>query len=155
VLESGATHAHAGSGYNERRAECAEACARLGIAALSDADPEAAAALPDPLRGRARHVLSENGRVEAMATVLAAGDLEAVGPLLDASHASLRDDYAASVPEVERAVAALKDAGAAGARMVGGGFGGAVLGLLEPGARAPAGAVPVAPAAGARVLRRD
>jgi galactokinase len=154
VLDSGATHAHAGSGYNERRAECTEACARLGVAALSDADPGAAAALPDPLRRRARHVLSENGRVEAMATVLAAGDLEGAGRLLDASHASLRDDYDASVPEVELAVAALKEAGAAGARMVGGGFGGAVLGLLEPGTRAPDGALPVAPAAGARVLRR-
>jgi galactokinase len=154
VLDSGATHTHAGSGYNTRRAECAEACERLGIAALSEAEPEAAAALPEPLGRRARHVLTENGRVEAMVEALAAGDLAAAGALLDASHVSLRDDYEASVPEVEAAVAALKAAGAAGARMVGGGFGGAVLGLMAPGARAPVGALAVAPAAGARVLER-
>jgi galactokinase len=68
-----------------------------------------------------------------------------VGRLLDASHASLRDDYEASVPEVERTVAQLKDAGAAGARMVGGGFGGAVLALLPPGVAVPAGALTVVP----------
>ena len=81
-----------------------------------------------------------------------AGDLEEVGRLLDASHASLRDDYEASVPAVEDTVAALEAAGAAGARMVGGGFGGSVLGLLRPGAPLPAGAVAVAPGPPARVL---
>jgi galactokinase len=152
VLDSGAAHTHAGSGYNERRAECEAACAQLGVGTLSEADPAAADALPEPLRRRARHVLSENARVEDMVAALEAGDLETAGALLDASHASLRDDYDASVPAVERAVAALKAAGAAGARMVGGGFGGAVLGLLGPGARAPGGALAVAPADGARVL---
>jgi galactokinase len=76
---------------------------------------------------------------------LRAGDLERAGRLLDASHASLRDDYEASVPEVERTVERLKQAGAAGARMVGGGFGGAVVALVRPGAAAPAGALTVAP----------
>jgi len=90
--------------------------------------------------------------VDATAEALAAGDLEEVGRLLDASHASLRDDYEASVPEVERAVAALKDGGAAGARMVGGGFGGSVLGLLPPDGAAPAGATRVAPGPPARRL---
>ena len=84
-----------------------------------------------------------------MVAALEAGDLGTAGALLDASHASLRDDYDASVPAVERAVEALKAAGATGARMVGGGFGGAVLGLLGPGARAPDGALAVAPADGA------
>jgi galactokinase len=83
---------------------------------------------------------------------LRAGDLEEVGRLLDASHASLRDDYEASVPAVEDTVAALKAAGAAGARMVGGGFGGSVLGLLPPGTALPEGAVAVAPGPPARVL---
>ena len=95
--------------------------------------------LPDPLRRRARHVLSENARVDAMVAALAAGDLPEAGRLLDASHASLRDDYDASVPAVEAVVARLKAAGAAGARMVGGGFGGSVLALLPPGSRAAAG----------------
>ena len=102
---------------------------------LSAADPDAAAALPAPLDRRARHVLSENARVDAMVAALAARDLEAAGRLLDASHASLRDDYEASVPEVEATVATLKRAGAAGARMVGGGFGGSVLALLRAGRR--------------------
>jgi galactokinase len=154
VLDSGAAHTHAGSGYNERRAECEAACARLGVETLSEADPAAADALPEPLRRRARHVLTENARVEEMVAALEAGDLGTAGALLDASHASLRDDYDASVPAVERAVEALKAAGATGARMVGGGFGGAVLGLLGPGAHAPDGALDVAPADGARVLSR-
>ena len=152
TLDSGAEHSHAGSGYNERRRECDEAAERLGIASLSDADAAAVDSLPEPLAARARHVLTENARVEAMVRALGAGDLEEAGRLLDASHASLRDDYAASVPAVERTVERLKDAGAAGARMVGGGFGGHVLALLSPGATTPDGALEVAPSAGARLL---
>jgi galactokinase len=87
-----------------------------------------------------------------MVRALAAGDLEETGRLLDASHVSLRDDYEASVPAVERTVERLKGAGAAGARMVGGGFGGAVLALLRPGAAAPAGALAVAPGPAAALL---
>ena len=152
TLESGAEHAHAAGGYNERRAECRAACDALGVEHLSAADPDAAAALPAPLDRRARHVLSENDRVDAMVAALHAGDLPAVGALLDASHASLRDDYEASVPAVEDTVAQLKRAGAAGARMVGGGFGGAVLALFPPEALLPAGAGPVTPGPPARRL---
>jgi galactokinase len=143
TLDSGATHSIAASGYNERRRECREACEALGIESLREAS--GIEGLPDPLRARARHVLTENERVDAMVAALRAGDLEQVGRLLDASHASLRDDYAASVPEVERTVERLKAAGAAGARMVGGGFGGAVLALLPPGVAVLAGALTVAP----------
>jgi len=150
TLGSGASHEHAGGGYNERRAECTAACEALGISSLRDAT--GAGGLPGPLDRRVRHVLSENARVDAMAEALAAGDLERAGALLDASHASLRDDYEASVPEVERTVAALKDAGAAGARMVGGGFGGSVLALFPPGATPPDGSVSVAPGPAARRL---
>jgi galactokinase len=143
TLDSGSTHTHAASGYNERREECRAACERLGIDSLREAtDP---AGLPDPLDRRVRHVIEENARVDAMVQALAAGDLDEVGRLLDASHASLRDLYDASTPGVERTVARLKDAGAVGARMVGGGFGGAVLALLGRGAAAPAGALTVAP----------
>ena len=82
-----------------------------------------------------RHVLSENARVDAAVAALRDGDLEQLGALLDASHASLRDDYEVSVDAVERTVARLKDAGAVGARIVGGGFGGSVLALFASGAR--------------------
>jgi len=152
TVDSGAAHEHAGGGYNERRAECAAACEALAIESLRDATAAGAGDLPDPLARRVRHVLTENERVDAMAAALAAGDLEQAGRLLDASHASLRDDYEASVPEVERTVAALEHAGAAGARMVGGGFGGSVLALFPPGARPPDGATSVAPGPAARRL---
>ena len=105
-----------------------------------------------PLGRRARHVLEENARVEEMVAALEAGDLPWTGRLLDASHASLRDLYDASVPAVERTVAGARRAGALGARMVGGGFGGHVLALFPPGAEPPAGAREVRPAAGARLL---
>jgi galactokinase len=145
TLDSGAAHSHADSGYNERRAECRAACAELGIRTLRAATPEDLERLPAPLDRRVRHVLEENLRVDAMVAALHDGDLDEAGRLLDASHASLRDLYDASVPEVERTVAQLKAAGAAGARMVGGGFGGAVLALLGPGLAVPAGALAVAP----------
>jgi galactokinase len=143
TLDSGAAHEHAAGGYNERRAECAAACQALGIASLREATTHEG--LPAPLDRRVRHVLTENARVDAMAAALAARDLVRAGELLRGSHASLRDDYEASVPEVERTVAALERAGAAGARMVGGGFGGAVLALFPPGAVPPDGCVAVAP----------
>jgi galactokinase len=151
TLDSGERRVLGGSGYNARRAECERARALLGLASLRDAEPALAAALPAPLDRRVRHVLSENARVRDAVAALEAGDLAALGPLLDASHASLRDDYEASTPAVERTVAALRGAGAAGARMVGGGFGGQVLALLPPGAQRPEGAIEVRPAGGARL----
>jgi galactokinase len=152
TLDSGASHDLAASGYNERRDECRRACAALGVDTLRAAQPPDLASLPEPLRARARHVITENARVDAMVAALAAGDLPAAGRLLDASHASLRDDYAASVPAVEATVARLKAHGAAGARMVGGGFGGAVLALLPPGLLTPGEALPVAPGPPAGLL---
>jgi galactokinase len=152
VLDSGTRHEHGGSGYNERRRECAEACRALGVASLRDAREDQAERLPAPLRGRALHVISENARVLEAAAALRRGDLPALGTLLDASHASLRDLYDVSVPEVEDTVARLKSAGAAGARIMGGGFGGAVLALFGPGKGAPDGALRVAPATGAILL---
>jgi galactokinase len=152
VLDSGERHAHASSAYNQRRLECARACELLGVSSLREASIEAVAELPAPLDRRARHVLSENERVVGTVAALRAGDLAAVGDLLSASHASLREDFAASTPSLEAAVARLLDAGAAGARMVGGGFGGSVLGLFAPDARTPGGAREVRPSAGARLL---
>jgi galactokinase len=153
VLDSGAAHTLAsGDGYNVRRAECERAAAQLGVCRLSAADPAAAARLPDPLNRRVEHVLAENARVDATVAALRAGDVAAIGPLLDASHASLRDRYDASVPAVEAARERLLAAGAAGARMMGGGFGGAVLGLFPPGAQPPADALAVEPGLPARVV---
>jgi galactokinase len=152
TLGSGEQHANAGSGYNERRRECAQACERLGIDSLRDAMLEQAERLPDPLDRRVRHVLTSNARVEAAVAALAEHDLEQLGQLLDDEHASLRDDYEVSTEAVEAAVKRLKDAGALGARVVGGGFGGSVLGLLPPDAEPPEDAVEVRPGEGARVL---
>jgi len=155
TIDSGAEHSHAGSGYNERRRECAEAAAALGVPTLRDARLADLDGLAPTLRRRARHVITENGRVEATIAALERADLDEVGRLLDASHASLRDDYEASVDAVEETVARAKRAGAAGARMMGGGFGGAVLALFPPGAVLPAGALPVAPGPPARLLRAE
>jgi galactokinase len=152
TVDSGERHSNASGGYAERRAECAAACERLGIATLSEADPGAVSKLPEPLRSRARHVLDENDRVEQAVAALERDDLPAVGRLLDASHASLRDLYAASTPAVERTADRLRARGAAGARMVGGGFGGHVLALFPPDVAPPTGATVVTPAGGARLL---
>jgi galactokinase len=150
TLDSGAPRSLAESGYNERRDECRRAVELLGIESLRDADD--GSGLPPPLDRRLRHVISENERVDAAVAALAAGDLPALGELLDASHASLRDDYEVSVPEVERAVEACRDAGALGARIMGGGFGGSVLALFPPGASPPERAMGVRPGPGARFL---
>jgi galactokinase len=152
LLDSGQRHAHSGGGYNERRAECAQACALLGVSTLSQASAEAVELLPDPLRRRARHVLGENERVTAAVKALRGGDMPALGRLLGATHASLRDDYEISTPAVEATVARLREAGAAGARMVGGGFGGCVLGLFAPDADPPQEAIDVRPGTGAHLL---
>ncbi|HEY1596722.1 MAG TPA: galactokinase family protein [Thermoleophilaceae bacterium] len=152
TLDSGGSHDNAASGYNERRDECALACELLGIPSLSQAGAADAGRLPEPLGRRVLHVLSENQRVREAVAALGRGDLEEVGRLLDGSHESLRDCYEVSTPEVERAVEAMKDAGAAGARVMGAGFGGSVLGLFPPGVDPPAAAEPVEPGPAARLL---
>jgi galactokinase len=151
VLDSGEEHSNASSGYNERRAECARACELLGISSLRDATLDLTERLPEPLNRRARHVLTSNRRVDEFVAALAAHDFPRMGALLDESHASLRDDYEVSTPTVERAVRRLKAAGALGARIHGGGFGGGVLGLFPPDATPPEGSIEVAPGAGARL----
>jgi galactokinase len=152
VIDSGERHSLASSGYNERRAECARACELLGVASLREADRRAVERLPEPLRLRARHVISENQRVLDAVAALRADDLPALGRLLNASHASLRDQYAVSTPAVETAVERALAGGAAGARLIGGGFGGSVLGLFGPSLPLPAGAREVRPGPGAHVI---
>jgi galactokinase len=151
TVDSGEKHTNAGSGYNERRAECAEACSLLGVESLRDATLAEVSLLPAPLDRRARHVITENERVRDTVAALERADMYALGALLDASHASLRDDYEISTPPVEDAVARCKRAGALGARIMGGGFGGAVLALLPPDAGPLEDAVSVRPGPGASV----
>ncbi len=152
LLDSGERHLNASSRYNERRVECERACALLGVESLREANREAVERLPEPWRSRARHVLDENARVRDTVAALHADDLPAVGRLLNAAHASLRDQFEVSTPAVEATVQRLLGVGAAGARLVGGGFGGHVLGLLASGVRAPADARAVSAGAGARLL---
>ena len=142
VLPSGAVRENARSGYNDRRAECERARELLGVGSLRDAETVDWEALPDPARRRVRHVVTENARVDRMVAALAAGDLDEAGLLLDASHRSLRDDFEVSVPALERARERCKAAGALGARLMGGGFGGSVLALLPPGRELPPGRWP-------------
>ncbi len=159
TLDSGERHANAGGddatadGYNQRRAECVRAAELLGVESLRDATLDRVEELPEPLRARAHHVVTENARVQDTVTALSNGDLERVGALLNASHASLRDCFAISTPTVEQTVQTLVDAGAVGARIVGGGFGGHVLGLMPPDTQPPRGALEVEPGPGARIVR--
>jgi galactokinase len=152
TVPSGERHSLAQSGYNERRAECERARTTLGLESLRDARLADLHRLQDPLDRRVRHVIEENARVQATVAALECGDLAEVGRLLDASHASLRDLYDSSTGAVEETVACLHGAGAAGARMMGGGFGGDVLALFPPGAALPHDARRLEPSAGARLL---
>jgi galactokinase len=154
TVPSGEQHSLGESGYNERREECDRAREQLGLDSLRDARLGDLHNLPDPLDRRVRHVIEENARVEETIRAVNAQDLEAVGRLLDASHASLRDLYDSSTAAVEETVARVRRDGAAGARMMGGGFGGHVLALLPPDVAPPPDGHPVAPSAGARLLAR-
>jgi galactokinase len=135
VIDTAVPHSNAGAGYSTRRAESAQAAAKLGIASLRDAT---AAAVEERLHGvhrrRARHVVTENGRVSRAVDLLRRSRLREFGALLDESHESLRDDYEVSCDELDIAVEAARAAGAWGARMTGAGFGGCALALVPSGA---------------------
>jgi galactokinase len=152
VLDSGERHLHASSGYNQRRTECARACELLGIESLRDATLAQAAQLPEPLNRRVLHLIEENQRVREAVAALQSNDLPALGKLLNDAHRSLRENYEISTPTVEATVKRLRDAGASGARLVGGGFGGSVLGLFAPGVEPPPDAREVRPGPGAHLL---
>ncbi|MBW8897529.1 MAG: galactokinase [Massilia sp.] len=132
VIDSGVPRTLAASKYNERRAECEAAALQLGVASLRDVeDPDTVDSLPPMLRRRARHVVQENLRVlEAAAGVGG----KRFGELMNASHASLRDDYEVSIPALDELSAALRETpGVFGARLTGAGFGGACVALCEEG----------------------
>jgi galactokinase len=150
VIHSGQTRELAGSAYGDRRREVAAAEGDIGP--LRDAGLGDVGAIRDrAVRARARHIVSENARVLAFAGALASADLEEAGSIMAASHASIRDDFEASTPVVDALVERLTTTpGVFGARLVGGGFGGCVVTLTEPGAltegwrvRASDGASPV------------
>ncbi|MEV4204249.1 galactokinase [Nocardia salmonicida] len=133
VADTGSPHDLADGGYAERRAQCEAAADALSLPALRDATSEDPLRLKDPLlRRRATHVVTENARVLAVVDRLRAGaDPRTIGELLTASHRSLRQDFEVSAPTLDLAVEAALDAGAHGARMVGGGFGGSVIALVD------------------------
>ncbi|MEH2298886.1 MAG: galactokinase [Nostoc sp.] len=132
VIDSGVPRTLASSSYNQRRAECEEAARSLGVKALRDiTDAEVTEKLPEPLRRRARHVVTENNRV---LEVLQGVTSERFGELMNASHASLRSDYEVSVPALDTLVELLqKTPGVYGARLTGAGFGGACVALVKSG----------------------
>jgi galactokinase len=130
VLDSGLPRVLAGSAYNQRRHECEQACRALGVRSLREVSgSEDLDSLPEPLGRRVRHVVSENARVLRAAEGVEGREL---GALMNASHASLRDDYEVSVPFLDRLVALLEaHPGVLGARLTGAGFGGACVALCE------------------------
>jgi len=132
VIDSGVPRTLAGSGYNQRRAECEEAARQLGVKALRDiTDPQLVEALPEPLQRRARHVITEDNRVLEVLQGISASRF---GELMNASHISLRDDYEVSVPPLDQLVAMLQQTpGVFGARLTGAGFGGACVALVASG----------------------
>jgi galactokinase len=148
VVHSGVTHQHSAGEYNERRRQCEEAAKALGVPELRDtstADLERIEELPEPLRRRARHVVTENARVLEAVETLRARDLDRLGALLDASHRSLRDDFEVSTPEVDLLVElAREQSGVFGARITGGGFGGSIVALAEQGSGRAAAAAAAA-----------
>ena len=137
VMHSGVPRSLAGSEYNRRRAECEAAAALLGVQSLRMIDnPVAVNRLPSPLRERARHVITENRRVLAARSA----DAAAFGALMTQSHASLRDDYAVSLPAMDALVATLQqEPGVFGARLTGAGFGGCCVALVRQGTAAATG----------------
>ncbi|NMH90574.1 galactokinase [Pseudonocardia bannensis] len=133
VVDTRAPHTLVDGQYAARRADCTAAAADLGVAALRDAVPADLDRIRDPRRRRrARHVVTENARVlDVVATLRAGIDPRAIGPVLTASHLSLREDFEVTVAHLDVAVDAALAAGAHGARMTGGGFGGCVIALVD------------------------
>ena len=135
VIDTGVKHSHATGGYGQRRAACERGAATMGVPALRDVSvddlPRAAELMDDVTFRRVRHIVTENQRVLDTVETLREHGPRAIGDLLLASHASMRADFEISVPELDTAVDAAMAAGAIGARMTGGGFGGAAIALVE------------------------
>jgi galactokinase len=143
VVDTQVKHAHSDGEYGKRRAGCEKGAALLGVDALRDvAYDDLDAALDrlgddDEVRRLVRHVVTEDQRVERVVSLLESGDTRGIGPVLTEGHASLRDDFRVSCPELDLAVDTALAAGALGARMTGGGFGGSAIVLTEEATVAP------------------
>ncbi|MFJ9585513.1 galactokinase [Streptomyces acidicola] len=137
VVDTQVKHAHSDGEYGKRRAGCEKGAALLGVDALRDvpyAELDAALARlgdEEEVRRLVRHIVTENERVERVVSLLEAGGTRAIGPVLVEGHASLRDDFRISCPELDLVVDTSLGAGAVGARMTGGGFGGSAIVLIE------------------------
>ncbi|MFT4299657.1 MAG: galactokinase [Aeromicrobium sp.] len=150
LIDTRVHHDLAAGEYAARRSECAAACDALGLDHLADAPVDAVLRLDDPvLVKRTRHVLTEQARARRAVQAVRSGAWTQLGTMLTASHASLRDDYEVSCPELDLAVEAALVHGALGARMTGGGFGGSALALV-PAAKAAAMAEAISAACVAR-----
>jgi galactokinase len=137
VIDTRTSHSHADGGYASRRRSCEEGAKAMGVPslrALGPGDlPRAAGVLDDETFRRVRHIVTENQRVLDTVAALRAEGPSAVGPFLNESHVSMRDDFEISTPELDLAVSAAQSLGALGARMTGGGFGGAAIALVRNG----------------------
>ncbi|MGO3885613.1 MAG: galactokinase [Mycetocola sp.] len=135
VIDTRVSHAHESGGYRDRVESCRLGARLLGVSSLRDvtaADlPRAESVLDDTTFRRVRHIVTENVRVEQVVAALAQDGPRAIGGILTASHASMRDDYSISCPELDLVVDAALTAGALGARMTGGGFGGSAIALVD------------------------
>ncbi|OKI53014.1 galactokinase [Streptomyces sp. MJM1172] len=153
IIDTRVTHDLGDGAYAALRTGCEQACALLGLAALRDLSPDhlprAERMLPARLRPLVRHVVTENARVAEAVAHLKAGRVAELGPILNSAHASLRDDYRVSCPETDLAVDSAVAAGALGARITGGGFGGCVIVLVAADRAEPMGAAVAAAFRGA------
>jgi galactokinase len=135
IIDTQAHHALTDGGYAERRASCESVVARLGITSLRELTMDqlegSRALINETEYVRARHAVTEMKRVLDCVEALNASDFEKVGQLINQSHISLRDDYTVSCPELDTAVDAALSEGALGSRMVGGGFGGSAIALIQ------------------------
>lgn len=134
IIDTGVSHSHANGGYADRRASCERGASIMGVPALRDLSVDdldrARAELDDETFRRVRHIITENQRVLDTVATLKSSGAASIGELLDASHISMRDDFEISVPELDLAVEVAQANGALGARMTGGGFGGAAIALV-------------------------
>ena len=141
LVDTGRHHSTSGAAYRDRAQQCESAAALLGVVTLAEMhDPTAVDDIADPLlRKRARHVVTENARVQSVSELLRAGRVREIGRYLTDSHRSLRDDFEVSTPELDVIVESALDAGASGARLTGAGFGGSALVLVDAEATADVG----------------
>ncbi|MFE9307911.1 galactokinase [Streptomyces sp. NPDC006706] len=137
VVDTRVQHAHSGGEYGRRRAGCEKGAALLGVDALRDIPYDGLDAALAGLAGEeevarlVRHVVTEDERAERVVSLLESGDIRSIGPILTEGHASLRDDFRVSCPELDLVVDATLASGALGARMTGGGFGGSAIVLTD------------------------